>query len=91
LVSASIPPSVSDNSPSLVSVSRLLSGDDLMPESALTNDTVAMESVASDLTGEAADARVWASIRATLSAIRLDSAASPGTYLEDTVVPHGGE
>ena len=63
-----------------------------MPESAVTYDTVAMEPVANDLTGEVADApSVWASIQATLSAIRLDSAASPGTYLEDTVVPHGGE
>lgn len=75
-----------------VSVSRLLSGDSLMPESALSNDTVAMEPVASDVTGEVTGApSVWASIQATLAAIRLDSVLSPGTYLTDTVVPHGGE
>ncbi len=63
-----------------------------MPESAVTYDAVAMDPVANDLTGEVAGApSVWASIQATLAAIRLDSAASPGTYLEDTVVPHGGE
>jgi hypothetical protein len=67
-----------------------------MPESAVTNDSVANDSVAKNsmtngATGGAAAPSVWASIQATLSAIRLDSAASPGTYLEDTVVPHGGE
>lgn len=62
-----------------------------MPESAVTKDAVAMEPVASDATGGAAAPGAWASIQATLAAIRLDSAASPGTYLEDTVVPHGGE
>lgn len=67
-----------------------------MPESAVTTDSVANNSVAKDsvtsgATGGAAAPGVWASIQATLAAIRLDSAASPGTYLEDTVVPHGGE
>jgi hypothetical protein len=84
-----------------MSVSRLLSGDSLMPESAVTNDSVARDSLARDsvapdsvadgATGGAAAPSVWASIQATLAAIRLDSAASPNSYLDDTVVPHGGE
>ena len=75
-----------------VSVSRLLPGDSLMPEPALSNETVATEPAASDVTGELTGAAsVWASIQATLASIRLDSALSPGTYLTDTVVPHGGE
>jgi hypothetical protein len=65
-----------------------------MPESAVTNDSVARDSLARDsvapdsvadgATGGAAAPSVWASIR-------LDSAASPNSYLDDTVVPHGGE
>ena len=59
-----------------------------MPESAVKTESVATEPVASDA---ASAPSVWASIQATLAAIHLDSALAPATYLEDTVVPHGGE
>jgi len=59
-----------------------------MPESLAKTESVAIEPAASDA---ASAPSVWASIRATLAAIRVDSASAPDTYLEDTVVPHGGE
>jgi len=59
-----------------------------MPESAVKTESVAIEPVASNA---ASAPSVWASIQATLAAIRQDCAASPAKYLEDTVVPHGGE
>jgi len=64
-----------------------------MPESAVKTESVANQSAAFGSSGpEAASApAVWASIQATLAAIRLDCAIAPATYLEDTVVPHGGE
>jgi hypothetical protein len=58
-----------------------------MSQSAVNQDSVLLERESQ----AAPDPRVWASIQATLAAIRQDSAASPATYLEDTVVPHGGE
>jgi hypothetical protein len=58
----------------------------------MSETAVNQESVSLDREPQAALASsVWASIQATLAAIRQDSAASPATYLEDTVVPHGGE
>ena len=59
-----------------------------MPESAVKTESVVTDPVASDA---ASAPPVWASIQATLAAIHLDSAAAPSTYLEETVVPHGGE
>ncbi len=59
-----------------------------MPESAIKTESAANEPAAMDA---ASAPSVWASIRATLAAISVDSASAPDTYLEDTVVPHGGE
>jgi hypothetical protein len=59
-----------------------------MPESAVKTESVAIESAEVEAASAPA---VWASIQATLAAIRLDCAIAPAIYLEDTVVPHGGE
>jgi hypothetical protein len=76
--------------------SRLLFGDTVMSETAVNQESVSLEPELCDAVARNAGARnagasVWASIQATLAAIRQDSATSPATYLEDTVVPHGGE
>jgi hypothetical protein len=62
-----------------------------MSETAVNQESVALERESRDAVAREAGASVWASIQATLAAIRQDSATSPATYLEDTVVPHGGE
>lgn len=62
-----------------------------MSETAVNQDSVSLERESHDAVACNAGASVWASIQATLAAIRHDSATSPATYLEDTVVPHGGE
>jgi hypothetical protein len=71
--------------------SRLLFGDTVMSETALNQESVSLEPELRNAGTRDGGASVWASIQATLAAIRQDSATSPATYLEDTVVPHGGE
>lgn len=62
-----------------------------MSETAVNQESVPLEREPRDAVAHDVGASVWASIQATLAAIRQDSATSPATYLEDTVVPHGGE
>ena len=63
-----------------------------MPESALQSESAALESLAKKPSSSAATpASVWASLQATFAAIREDSALDPSKYLDDTVVPYGGE
>ena len=63
-----------------------------MPESALKPESAALESLAKKPATSAANAAsVWASLQATFAAIREDSASDPRQYLDDTVVPYGGE
>jgi hypothetical protein len=63
-----------------------------MPESALKSESSALETPAQrPATSSMAVSNVWASLQATFAAIREDSASAPTKYLEDTVVPYGGE